>query len=100
MYITSDAEEVVHEAGLDIGAGIDRHEPKSVESQDVKKAGMMITQTPRSLRHKKDGNERLLNYFNYIEESIAKEVAERKADIAAIRTQMAKNMELNAAARK
>jgi len=99
MYITSDGEETIHEAGLDIGAGIDRHAPRSVESNDVKKAGMIITQTPRALRAKANGNERLLSYFKYIEASIAKEVAGRKADIVAIRAQMAKNMELNEAAR-
>merc|ERR1711998_212863 len=100
MYVTSDGEESVHEDnGLLIGAGIDRHAPRSIESQDVKKAGMIITQTPRALRKEANGNERLYDYFKYIEGAIAKEVAGRKADITAIRATMAKNMELNEAAR-
>merc|ERR1712100_136355 len=76
MYITADASEsVLAEAekvpNADIGAGFDKHDPASIESVDVKK----------------------------VEKQIAKEVAGRKADIAAVRAQMAKNFAYNQAAR-
>merc|ERR1711959_656742 len=68
------------------------HEIK-IESWDVKKAGRILTDdTP-------DGRMRLIKYFNKVERQIAHEVAGRKADIAAIRTQMAKNMAYNKKAR-
>merc|ERR1712093_529225 len=68
------------------------HEIK-IESWDVKKAGRILTDdTP-------DGRMRLIKYFNKVERQIAREVAGRKADIAAIRTQMAKNMAYNKKAR-
>merc|ERR1711981_1506617 len=64
-----------------------------IESWDVKKADTILTDdTP-------DGRETLLKYFNKVEKQIATEVAGRKADIAAIRVQMAKNMAYNAKAR-
>merc|ERR1711998_161069 len=56
-----------------------------IESWDVKKADTILTDdTP-------DGRETLLKYFNKVEKQIATEVAGRKADIAAIRVQMANN---------
>merc|ERR1712057_138872 len=68
------------------------HEIK-IESWDVKKAGRILTDdTP-------DGRMRLIKYFNKVERQIAREVAGRKADIAAIRTQMAKNMAYDKKAR-
>merc|ERR1712093_240662 len=68
------------------------HEIK-IESWDVKKAGRILTDdTP-------DGRMRLIKYFYKVERQIAREVAGRKADIAAIRTQMAKNMAYNKKAR-
>jgi hypothetical protein len=68
------------------------HEIK-IESWDVKKAGRILTDdTP-------DGRMRLIKYFYKVERQIAHEVAGRKADIAAIRTQMAKNMAYNKKAR-
>jgi len=64
-----------------------------IESWDVKKADTILTDdTP-------DGRMTLLKYFNKVEKQIATEVAGRKADIAAIRVQMAKNMAYNAKAR-
>merc|ERR1719271_1865671 len=64
-----------------------------IESWDVKKAGRILTDdTP-------DGRMRLIKYFYKVERQIAHEVAGRKADIAAIRTQMAKNMAYNKKAR-
>merc|ERR1712054_254543 len=108
MYITADGDEDIKSSPMtipnkihaDIGSGFDRFVPDSVQSDDVKKAGAIVTQTPRSLRHQKNGRERLLGYLKSVEASIAKEVAARKADIIAIKAQVAKNMELNAAARK
>merc|ERR1712054_606730 len=102
MYITADGAESIHEVDynpLRIGAGRDDHDPKTIKSYDVRKVGMIITRTPRTMRAKNIGGERLYNYFKMIEGSIAAEVAGRKKDIAAIRAQMAKNMELNEAAR-
>merc|ERR1711887_491619 len=97
MYITADASEsVLAEAekvpNADIGAGFDKHNPESIESVDVKKAGLIMTNTP-------DGRKRLLTFLNKVEKQIAKEVAGRKADIAAVRAQMAKNFAYNQAAR-
>merc|ERR1719261_1459659 len=97
MYITADASEsVLAEAekvpNADIGAGFDKHDPESIESVDVKKAGLIMTNTP-------DGRQRLLTFLNKVEKQIAKEVAGRKADIAAVRAQMAKNFAYNQAAR-
>merc|ERR1711939_792002 len=96
MYITADASESLAEAekvpNADIGAGFDKHNPESIESVDVKKAGLIMTNTP-------DGRQRLLTFLNKVEKQIAKEVAGRKADIAAVRAQMAKNFAYNQAAR-
>merc|ERR1719261_1838291 len=97
MYITADASESVlataeKVSNVDIGAGFDLHNPESIESVDVKKAGLIMTNTP-------DGRQRLLSFLNKVEKQIAKEVAGRKADIAAVRAQMAKNFAYNQAAR-
>merc|ERR1712100_466697 len=97
MYITADASEsVLAEAekvpNADIGTGFDKHDPASIESVDVKKAGLIMTNTP-------DGRQCLLTLLNKVEKQIAKEVAGRKADIAAVRAQMAKNFAYNQAAR-
>merc|ERR1719261_1908724 len=97
MYITADASESVlataeKVSNVDIGAGFDKHNPESIESVDVKKAGLIMTNTP-------DGRQRLLTFLNKVEKQIAKEVAGRKADIAAVRAQMAKNFAYNQAAR-
>jgi hypothetical protein len=101
MYITSDgADEVMLDAKHEIGSGQDVFNPRSVQSDDVLKTARLITKTPDTLRKGKEGRERLLTFLDKVEANIAKEVESRKADIAAIRQQMAKNMELNAAARK
>merc|ERR1711937_132360 len=87
MYITADAgEEYIHEIvkGHDAGS--------SVGSADVLKAGQIYTETP-------DGRMRLMDYFNNVEKEISDEVANRKADIASVRAQMARDFAFNAAAR-
>merc|ERR1712159_156081 len=87
MYITADAgEEYIHEIikGKDAGT--------SVGSTDVLKAGQIYTETP-------DGRMRLMDYFNNVEKEISDEVANRKADIASVRAQMARDFAFNAAAR-
>merc|ERR1711959_166808 len=86
MYVTSDGEEFVHEVikGHDAGS--------SVGSTDVLKSGQIYTETP-------DGRMRLMDYFNNVEKEIADEVANRKADIASVRAQMARDFAFNAAAR-
>jgi hypothetical protein len=83
MYITADAEETVL-SGVEAEA--------SVESMDVLKAGEIYSETPR-------GRERLMDYFDFVEEEIASEVADRKSDIADCRAQMAKDYAFNAGAR-
>merc|ERR1712139_614321 len=87
MYITADAgDEYMHEIvkGHDAGS--------SVGSTDVLKAGQIYTETP-------DGRMRLMDYFNNVEKEISDEVANRKADIASVRAQMARDFAFNAAAR-
>merc|ERR1711912_199002 len=87
MYITADAgEEYIHEVikGHDAGS--------SVGSTDVLKAGQIYTETP-------EGRMRLMDYFNNVEKKIADEITNRKADIAAVRAQMARDFAFNAAAR-
>merc|ERR1712159_392926 len=87
MYITADAgEEYIHEVikGHDAGS--------SVGSTDVLKAGQIYSETP-------DGRMRLMDYFNNVEKEISDEVANRKADIASVRAQMARDFAFNAASR-
>merc|ERR1719449_244571 len=87
MYITADAgEEYIHEVikGHDAGS--------SVGSTDVLKAGQIYTETP-------DGRMRLMDYFNNVEKKISDEVANRKAAIASVRAQMARDFAFNAASR-
>merc|ERR1719331_2234915 len=64
----------------------------SVGSTDVLKAGQIYSETP-------DGRMRLMDYFNNVEKEISDEVANRKADIASVRAQMARDFAFNAAAR-
>merc|ERR1712216_413303 len=99
MYITADGDAETDGVLLaakyknkSIGAGFDIRHPKSIESVDVKKAGMLVTNTP-------DGRMRLLKYLSKVEKQIAKESAGRRADIAAIRAHMARNFAYNQAAR-
>jgi len=91
MYLTADGAETILASSVDA--------PRSIESTDVKKAGVIYTKTPTTLRKGNDGRQRLLTYFDSIEESIAKEVESRKSDVSSIRATMAKDQELNAAAR-
>merc|ERR1719408_728586 len=100
MYITADGESVLEDAPHSTGSGQDPFAPKSIESVDVKKTGLLYTKTPDTLKHGPEGRERLLTFLDKVEANIAKEVESRKADIAAIRAQMAKNMAYNAEARK
>merc|ERR1712057_105008 len=90
MYVTADGDESVLAEKPSVGYLTPG--PESVESVDVKKAGLIMTNTP-------DGRQRLLTFLNKVEKQIAKEVAGRKADIAAVRAQMAKNFAYNRAAR-
>merc|ERR1712216_954346 len=96
MYITADGdmetENILKSSNKNIGAGFDVRHPKSIESVDVKKAGMLVTNTP-------DGRMRLLKDLSKVEKQIAKESAGRRADIAAIRAHMARNFAFNQAAR-
>merc|ERR1711988_1645082 len=96
MYITADAGEVyVHEeitSNLFGGSKEVVDAGDSVGSTDVLKAGQIYTETP-------DGRMRLMDYFNGVERRISDEVANRKADIASVRAQMARDFAFNAAAR-
>merc|ERR1719247_1693051 len=102
MYITADGSEeaLMEDVAHEVGSGQDTHTPKSIKSVDVEKTGLLYTRTPDTLKQGPEGRERLLTFLDKVEANIAKEVESRKADIAAIRQEMAKNMELNAAARK
>merc|ERR1711966_212540 len=87
MYITADAgDEYVHEMIDGKQAGT------SVGSTDVLKAGQIYSETP-------DGRMRLMDYFNNVEKKISDEVANRKAAIASVRAQMARDFAFNAASR-
>merc|ERR1719253_1184308 len=125
MYITSDGAEVTLEARegapavndgtltakpdvkpvaadgtvLSVGSGQDVYGPESIDSTDVLKTGLLMTETPDTLKKGPGGRERLLDFLDKVEANIAKEVAGRKADIAKIRAHMAKNMALNQEAR-
>jgi hypothetical protein len=82
MYLTADGETVHLEKGVE----------KSIESMDVLKAGMIISETPH-------GRQDFMTYFTYIEDTIATEVANRKSDIADCRAIMARDFAFNSAAR-
>merc|ERR1719353_766851 len=99
MYVTADGESVLSDAHHSTGSGQDVHSPDSIESVDVKKTGLLYTKTPDTLKNGPEGRQRLLTFLDKIEANIAKEVESRKADIAAIRAQMAKNMAYNTEAR-
>merc|ERR1711935_1004035 len=91
MYVTADGAESVlaaHQAESVYGIG----GPTSVDSSDVEKAGVVITNTP-------DGRMRLTDYLTNVEKEIAAEEAARKRDVAAVRQQMARNFAFNEAAR-
>merc|ERR1711968_114047 len=95
MYITADGDEYVHEVVQGHGddkTGAEFDAGTSVGSTDVLKAGQIYTETP-------EGRMRLMDYFNNVEKKIADEITNRKADIAAVRAQMARDFAFNAAAR-
>jgi len=94
MYITADAgDEYMHEViNYKDGSGRAADAGTSVGSTDVLKAGQIYTETP-------DGRMRLMDYFNNVEKEISDEVANRKADIASVRAQMARDFAFNSAAR-
>merc|ERR1712159_445721 len=87
MYIASDGD---HEYVQEIIKG--HNAGTSVMSTDVLKAGQIYSETP-------DGRMRLMDYFNNVEKEISDEVSNRKADIASVRAQMARDFAFNAAAR-
>merc|ERR1712159_345171 len=89
MYITADGEHVLETTAHSFaGTG-----PTSVDSEDVQKAGTIFTNTP-------DGRMRLVDYFKNVETEIEAEEAARKADVEAVRAQMARNFAFNQEARK
>merc|ERR1711988_373349 len=96
MYITADAgDEYIHEKITSLhfdGSKEVVDAGDSVGSADVLKAGQIYTETP-------DGRMRLMDYFNNVEKEISDEVANRKADIASVRAQMARDFAFNSAAR-
>merc|ERR1719253_2266457 len=92
MYITADGDEYVHEIVSGDGDAGAYDAGTSVGTADVLKAGQIYTETP-------DGRMRLMDYFNNVEKEISDEVANRKADIASVRAQMARDFAFNSAAR-
>ena len=66
---------------------------QSVNSKDIQKAGQIYTNTP-------DGRMRLKDYFRNVEMEISQEESERKADVEAVKNQMARNFAFNQNARK
>merc|ERR1712054_578058 len=87
MYISADG---AQESVLEIVRGKDAG--TSVDSTDVLKAGQIYTETP-------NGRMRLMDYFNGVERRIASELSNRRADVASVRAQMARDFAFNAAAR-
>merc|ERR1711871_1335421 len=93
MYITADGSDVVLAAERPAAKSVyGIGGPTSVESEDVEKAGTVITNTP-------DGRMRLTDYLTNVEKEIAAEEAARKRDVAAVRAQTARNFAFNKAAR-
>merc|ERR1711959_319583 len=90
MYITADGEAVHEDSPAESVYGIGG--PTSVDSEDVEKAGTVITNTP-------DGRMRLTDYLTNVEKEIAAESAARKRDVKAVREQMARNFAFNKQAR-
>merc|ERR1711998_143065 len=87
MYISADG---AQESVLEIVKGKDAG--TSVDSTDVLKAGQIYIETP-------SGRKRMMDYFNGVERRIASELANRRADVASVRAQMARDFAFNAAAR-
>jgi len=96
MYVTADGADNVAETVLAAPAAKSVYGiggPTSVDSEDVQKAGTVITNTP-------DGRMRLTDYLTNVEKEIAAEEAARKRDVEAVRAQMARNFAFNQEARK
>jgi len=95
MYVTADGADNVQETILadKETSEVDLPGPSSVDSTDVSKAGVVITNTP-------DGRMRLTDYLTNVEKEISAEEAARKRDVEAVQAQMARNFAFNAAARK
>merc|ERR1711998_398147 len=91
MYITADGEAIHEDTPAESVYGIGG--PTSVDSEDVEKAGTVVTNTP-------DGRMRLTDYLTNVEKEIAAEQAARKRDVEAVRAQMARNFAFNQEARK
>jgi hypothetical protein len=90
MYITADGEAIHEDTPAESVYGIGG--PTSVDSEDVEKAGTVVTNTP-------DGRLRLTDYLTNVEKEIAAEEASRKRDVEAVRAQMARNFAFNQEAR-
>merc|ERR1712159_149112 len=94
MYITSDGAEVVLASEEKVGSGQDIYAPKSVESFDVEKTGLLYTKTPDTLKKSPEGRERLLTFLEKIEANIAKEVQARKKMKTMLLAKMAVNAKI------
>merc|ERR1711871_1110677 len=90
MYITADGAE---ETTLAEVYHNNKAVPRSVHSEDVQKAAVIVTNTP-------DGRMRLKDSLSNVEKEIAAEEAARKRDVELVRAQMARNFAFNKAARK
>ena len=90
MYITADGAEETTLAEVYHNS---KAVPRSVHSEDVQKAAVIVTNTP-------DGRMRLKDYLSNVEKEIAAEEAARKRDVELVRAQMARNFAFNKAARK
>merc|ERR1711968_357727 len=93
MYITADGQDVQETILAPAKSVYGIGGPTSVDSEDVEKAGTVITNTP-------DGRMRLTDYLTNVEKEIAAEEAARKRDVAAVRAQMARNFAFNKAERE
>jgi len=93
MYITADGADIAQETILAPAKSVyGIGGPASVSSDDVTKAGTVVTNTP-------DGRMRLTDYLTNVEKEISAEEAARKRDVAAVKAQMARNFAFNQAAR-
>jgi len=86
MYMTADGADMI----ADETTLLELSKATKTVSTDIEKVGIIYTDVPDK------GRVRLLNYFKEIESRIASEVADRKKDIASIKTKMAKNRAYNA----
>merc|ERR1712216_503651 len=87
MYVTADGEESVLAEKASVGYLTPG--PESVESVDVKKAGLLVTNTP-------DGRKRLLIFLDKVEAQIAKNFAYNQAARAKMKKNLLHKMAINA----